>query len=160
MTKIFHEIDPYYNKDSEILILGSIPSIKSREKKFYYAHPQNRFWKVLATIFEENELITIEEKKKFLKKYKIALWDVIESCEIKASSDCTIKNVKVNDINKLIEKTNIKKIFTTGNKAYELYNKYILNNTNMKAIKLPSTSPANCKDDIQKLVTEYKKIRL
>lgn len=159
MTKIYHELEPFYNKDSEILILGSIPSVKSRELNFYYAHPQNRFWKILTKIYNEPNVITIEEKKEFLTKYKIALWDVISSCEITGSSDNTIKNVITNDINLIINNSKITKIFTTGNKAYELYNKYCLKNTNIKAIKLPSTSPANCRKDIENILyNEYKKI--
>ena len=159
MTKIYHELEPFYNKDSEILILGSIPSVKSRELNFYYAHPQNRFWKILTKIYNEPNVITIEEKKEFLTKYKIVLWDVISSCEITGSSDNTIKNVITNDINLIINNSKITKIFTTGNKAYELYNKYCLKNTNIKAIKLPSTSPANCRKDIENILyNEYKKI--
>lgn len=160
MPIINHELEPFYNEDSEILILGSIPSVKSRKLKFYYAHPQNRFWKILAKIYNEQLPNTTNEKKKFLIKYKIALWDVIKSCEIIGSSDSTIKNVIPNDINKIINNSKIKKIYTTGNKAYELYNKYCYKNTNIKAIKLPSTSPANCRKDIEKILyNEYKKIK-
>jgi len=160
MTKVYHELEPFYNNNSEILILGSLPSIKSRELNFYYAHPQNRFWKTLAIIFNEKTPITINEKKEFLTKHKIALWDVINSCEIIGSSDNTIKNVIPNDINLIIKNSKVAKIFTTGNKAYELYNKYCLKSTNIKAIKLPSTSPANCKKDIENILyNEYKKIK-
>ena len=160
MIKIIHELEPFYNNDSEILILGSIPSIKSRELKFYYAHPQNRFWKILTKIYNEPIVNSIEEKKNFLTKYKIALWDVIKSCEITGSSDNSIKNVMPNDINLIIKNSKVTKIFTTGNKAYELYNKYCLKDTNIKAIKLPSTSPANCKKDIENILyNEYKQIK-
>lgn len=160
MTKTIHELEPFYNNDSEILILGSIPSIKSRELKFYYAHPQNRFWKILTKIYNEPIVNSIEEKKNFLTKYKIALWDVIKSCEITGSSDNSIKNVMPNDINLIIKNSKVTKIFTTGNKAYELYNKYCLKDTNIKAIKLPSTSPANCKKDIENILyNEYKQIK-
>lgn len=159
MSIIFHELKPFYNKDSEILILGSLPSVKSREMKFYYAHPQNRFWNTLAKVYKEPKPNTIKDKKNFLTRHKIALWDVISSCEITGSSDNTIKNVIPNDINLIINNSNITKIFTTGNKAYELYNKYCLKDTNIKATKLPSTSPANCKKDIENtLYHEYKKI--
>ena len=103
MTK--HNIEPVYNQDSRILILGSFPSVKSREAKFFYHHPQNRFWKVLAALFQEEVPQTIEEKKTFLLRNHLALWDVIESCEIKGSSDASITNVKVNDLD-LIVKTN------------------------------------------------------
>lgn len=160
MEKVYHEIEPFFNKDSEILILGSIPSVKSRELNFYYAHPQNKFWKTLAKIYNEPELTTINEKKEFLTKHKIALWDVIESCEITGSSDNSIKNVIPNDINFIITNTKVTKIFTTGNKAYELYNKYCLKKTKIKAIKLPSTSPANCRKDIENILyNEYLKIK-
>ena len=119
--KVNHELAPIYEKDSELLILGTIPSVKSRELGFYYMHPQNRFWKVLAALKEEEVPETIEEKKYFLKKHKIALWDVLASCEIAKSSDSSIKNIKVNDIGRLLKETNIKKIYITGKKAYEIY---------------------------------------
>lgn len=159
MTKINHELEPFFNRNSEILILGSLPSVKSRQEKFYYAHPQNRFWKTLSKIYNEDIPNNIEEKKKFLTKHKIALWDVIQSCDITGSSDSSIKNVVPNDINVILKKTNITKIYTTGSKAYQLYNKYCLNHTNIKAAKLPSTSPAYCPkgiDDI--LFKEFCKI--
>lgn len=160
MSIIYHELGPFYNKESEILILGSLPSVKSRQEKFYYAHSQNRFWKILSKIYNEEIPNTIKEKKEFLIKHKIALWDVIASCEITGSNDNSIKNVTPNDINKIISNSNITKIFTTGNKAYELYNKYCLNKTNIKAIKLPSTSPAYCKKDIENILyNEYLKIK-
>lgn len=154
--RVKHELEPIYEENSEILILGSIPSVKSREVGFYYAHPQNRFWKVLAAIFQESLPLTIDEKKKFLKRHKIALWDVVSSCNISKSSDSSIKNIKVNDIQKLIKKTNIKKIYTTGKKAYEIYQKEIFPQTKVPAIYLPSTSPANATYPLEKLIEEYK----
>jgi len=144
MKKIYHELEPYYNNDSEILILGSIPSVKSREQGFYYAHSQNKFWKIISEIYDEIEPKTIENKKEFLKKYKIALWDVIKSCDIQGSSDSSIKNIEVNNINLILKNSNIKKIFTTGKKATALYKKYCYKNTRKESIYLPSTSPANC----------------
>lgn len=159
MTKIYHELEPFFKPDSEILILGSLPSVKSRQEKFYYAHPQNRFWKILAKVYNEDIPKNTEEKQQFLLKYKIALWDVIKSCDITGSSDSSIKDVIPNDINMVLEKTHIRKIYTTGNKAYQLYNKHCLEKTNIKAIKLPSTSPAYCPkgiDDI--LFKEFCKI--
>lgn len=158
MEKVYHNFPAFYTKDSEILILGSIPSVKSREALFYYMHPHNKFWSVLSKVFNENTPISIEEKKKFLKKHKIALWDVICSCEINGSSDSSIKNIKVNDINWLLKKTNIKKIYTTGKKAYELYNKYCLNDTLIEAICLYSTSPANCRISFDEIVENYQVI--
>ena len=152
--KVYHTFDAFYNKDSEILILGSMPSVKSRELGFYYMHPQNRFWKVLEKVYDE--LIT--DKKEFLTKHKIALWDVIESCEIAGAQDSSIKNVKPNNLNKIIKKSNIKHIFCTGQKAYQLYNKYALPKTGLKAICLPSTSPANCRLSLENLVENYQVI--
>lgn len=142
--KIKHELEPFYDKNSEILILGSMPSVKSRELGFYYAHPKNKFWKILSDMYNEKELKTIEEKKNFLIKHQIALFDVIKTCDIKGSSDSSIKNIKVNDINKIIKNSNIKKIFTTGRKATDLYKKYCYPKTKIESIYLPSTSPANC----------------
>ena len=121
-------------------------------------HPQNRFWRVLAAVFNEQVPKTIEDKKKFLKSKKIALWDVLSSCEIQGSSDSTIKNPVPNDIKSLIKKTEIKTIFVTGKKAKNLYNKYCLKSTNINPIYLPSTSLANQTIKYEKLLEEYKKI--
>lgn len=158
MTKVYHTFDVYYNDDSEILILGSMPSVKSRELGFYYMHPQNRFWIVLSKVFNEEICTSIEKKKEFLKRHKIALWDVIYSCEIDGSSDASIKNIEVNDIKLLLEKTNIKRIYTTGKKAYKLYNNYCLNNVGIVAECLYSTSPANCRVKMNELVENYQVI--
>lgn len=158
MTKIIHELKPFINKDSEILILGSIPSVKSRQLGFYYAHPQNKFWKVLSSVFNSSEPKTIDDKKQFLIKNKIALFDVLASCDIKGSSDSSIKNIEVNNIKQLIGNTNIKKIFTTGKKATSLYKKYCYKDVLIEGIYLPSTSPANngyC--SFEELVSIYKK---
>lgn len=156
--KVKHELKPIYNKDSEILILGSIPSVKSRELGFYYMHPQNRFWHVLAAIYKEDFPKTKEEKIEFLTRHKIALWDVLASCNITSSSDASIKNIKVNNIEKLIKETNIKKVYTTGKKAYDIYQKEIAKKTGIEAIYLPSTSPANATFNTEKLINEYKKM--
>lgn len=157
--KICHELQPVYEKDSEILILGSIPSIKSREIGFYYSHPQNRFWKILAILFDESLPITIDEKLLFLRKHKIALWDVLASCNINQSSDASIKNIKVNNIKKLVQNSNIKNIYTTGKKAYEIYQKKIFPTTGIKAIYLPSSSAANATYNLDKLIKEYSIIK-
>ena len=151
-----HTIPAYYNKDSEILILGSFPSIKSREAGFYYAHPQNRFWQVLRIVYNDNFKETISDKKAFLKRNKIALFDVCAECEIKKSSDASIKKIVPNDIEDIINKTKIKRIYINGKTAYKLYNKYIKNKINIEAVSLPSTSPANAKYRLQDLVNEYK----
>ncbi len=153
--KVTHEFGPYINKDSKILILGSIPSVKSREYGFYYMHPQNRFWKIMSDLFEEEMPNTILDKKKFLKKHYIALWDVLDSCEIKGSSDVSIKNPKVNDIKEIINSTDVRKIFVTGKKALELYNKYCYDDVLIEAIYLPSTSGANCAISYENLRKKY-----
>ena len=156
MEKVKHEIPPVYDENSKILILGSFPSVKSRENQFFYHHPQNRFWKTLAAVVGCDTPISIEEKKKFLLDNNIAVWDVIASCEIEGSSDSSIKNVVVNDFNSIIYKSNIKQIFCNGGKSYDLYRKYCEKSTNMKAIKLPSTSPANARFSLDKLISEWK----
>lgn len=158
-NKVYHTLEPYYQKDSQILILGTMPSTKSRELGFYYMHPKNRFWKVLSMVYQEPILDTIEAKKEFLKKHKIALWDVIQSCDIIGSSDSSITNVIANDIPSLLNKTEIKTIYTTGKKAYQLYQKYIDSKTKINAILLPSTSPANAIFTEEKLYAAYLKIK-
>ena len=112
---IVHSFEPVYDRASEILILGTLPSVKSRENNFYYGHKQNRFWKVLATLLKEPVPDTIEEKKAMLLARRIALWDVIQSCDIKGSSDSSIKNVQPTDIGMILEKTNITRIYANGN---------------------------------------------
>ena len=141
--RVNHEFGPYINKDSRVLILGSIPSLKSRDYGFYYMHKQNRFWKVISDIFDDKFPDSLSDKKEFLRKNKIALWDVLESCDIEGSSDSSIKNPKVNDIKSLILGTDIKYIFVTGKKAFDLYNKYCFKSVGIEGIYLPSTSGAN-----------------
>lgn len=158
ITRVKHELDPVFNTNSKILILGSLPSVKSREDKFYYAHPQNRFWKVLEEIFNEKIENSINSKKDFLYKHNIALWDVIESCYIYGSSDSSIRDVIANDISFILKNSEVDRIYTTGKKAYELYNKYCFSNTKIKATYLPSTSGANASISFQQLINEYKKI--
>lgn len=140
---IVHSFEPVYDKDSEILILGTLPSVKSRENNFYYGHKQNRFWKVLATLLKEPVPDTIEEKKAMLLAHRIALWDVIQSCDIKGSSDSSIKNVQPTDIGMILEKTNVTQIYANGNKAGQLYKRYQFPVTGIEATVLPSTSPTN-----------------
>ena len=140
---IVHSFEPVYNIDSEILILGTLPSVKSRENNFYYGHKQNRFWKVLATLLKEPVPETIEVKKAILLAHHIAIWDVIQSCDIKGSSDSSIKNVAPTDLRMILEKTNITRIYANGNKAGQLYKRYQFSVTGIEATVLPSTSPAN-----------------
>ena len=148
---IVHSFEPVYDKVSEILILGTLPSVKSRENNFYYGHKQNRFWKVLATLLKEPVPDTIEEKKAMLLAHRIALWDVIQSCDIKGSSDSSIKNVQPTDIGMILEKTNITRIYANGNKAGQLYKRYQFPVTGIEAMVLPSTSPANAAWSLERL---------
>ena len=158
--QVFHTLDAIYDENSKVLILGSIPSVKSRELGFYYAHPKNRFWKTLSLVYNEEIKDTKEDKIEFLKKHHIALFDVLKSCDIASSSDASIKNPVPNDFTPILEKAQIKAIFTTGTKAYQLYQKYCYKNTNIEAILLPSTSPANCQKGIEeKLISSYSRIR-
>lgn len=151
----FHNIDPIFNENSKILILGSFPSVKSREGHFFYHHPQNRFWKILAALFHHQPLSSIEEKKQFLLEHHIALWDVIASCDIQGSSDSSIDHVTINDINNILQQTHIQTIFTNGQKAHQLYQKYCFPQTHINDICLPSTSPANASYSLEKLIDHW-----
>ena len=154
-----HPIPPLYNKDSEILILGSFPSVKSREVMFFYGHPQNRFWKVVSTVCKSDEPKTIQEKRSFLLNNHIALWDVIDSCDIEGSADSSIKNVKANDLSPILNNANIRQIYVNGKTAERYYNLYIRPTLGRDAICLPSTSPANATWSIEKLIDAWKIIR-
>lgn len=151
-----HEFPPVWNKQSRILILGSFPSVKSREQGFFYGHPRNRFWKVLSSVFACEEPMTIEEKKKMLLTHGIALWDVIASCEIKGSSDSSIRNVVTNDFSEILQKSQVRAIFTNGQTAGKLYQKYVEKKTGLMATTLPSTSPANAAWTLERLVESYR----
>ena len=155
---IVHSFEPVYDKDSEILILGTLPSVKSRENNFYYGHKQNRFWKVLATLLKEPVPETIEEKKAMLLAHRVALWDVIQSCDIKGSSDSSIKNVQPTDIGMILEKTNVTQIYANGNKAGQLYKRYQFPVTGIEATVLPSTSPANAAWSFDRLCEAWRVI--
>ena len=155
---IVHSFEPVYDKDSEILILGTLPSVKSRENNFYYGHKQNRFWKVLATLLKEPVPDTIEEKKAMLLAHRVALWDVIQSCDIKGSSDSSIKNVQPTDIGMILEKTNVTQIYANGNKAGQLYKRYQFPVTGIEATMLPSTSPANAAWSFDRLCEAWRVI--
>lgn len=157
--QVIHPLKPIYNSESRVLILGTMPSIKSREFNFYYANPRNRFWTTFEKIFNENIGITNEERTAFLLKHYIALFDCLKSCEISSSKDSSIKNPIPNDLKPILENSKIKTIFTTGKKAYELYNKLIYPKTQIEAICLPSPSPANSPKGIEeKLIKEYSRI--
>jgi double-stranded uracil-DNA glycosylase len=159
MERIEHPIPPLYNKDSKILILGSFPSVKSREGQFFYHHPQNRFWKVISSIYDLPIPTTIEEKQSMLHLCHIAVWDVIQSCEIVGSSDSSIKNVVPNNLSIILNSADIIQIFCNGNASYELYMKYIYPKTALKAIKLPSTSPANAASRLDGLIEKWSIIK-
>lgn len=153
---IIHPIPPLYNEESELLILGSFPSVKSREQAFFYGHPQNRFWKVLAAVFENPAPLSIQEKKEFLLKNKVAVWDVIASCEIEGSADSTIKNACANDLSPILKHSRIQKIFVNGSTAKKYYDRYLLHQTGIEAILLPSTSPANAAWSLERLIAHWK----
>ncbi|WP_099468920.1 DNA-deoxyinosine glycosylase [Konateibacter massiliensis] len=157
--RIEHTFLPVFDENSEILILGSLPSVKSRENGFYYGHPQNRFWKVIAEIFEWELPHTIEEKKEMLLRSRIAIWDVIQSCDIIGSSDSSIKNVEPADINLILGQSNIKAIYANGKTAGKLYGKFAKERTGRDIIELPSTSPANAAYNLERLIGEWKRIK-
>lgn len=152
IEKIVHPFAPIYDANSKILILGSMPSPKSRENGFYYGHKQNRFWRVLSALFNEPILDDINNKTQFLLRHNLALWDVIKSCKIVGASDNSIKDVKVNDFSVILSRTKIVAIFTLGTAATKYLKKY----TNLTSIQLPSTSPANCAISFEKLCDEFK----
>ena len=151
-----HPFPPLYDENSDVLILGSFPSVKSREQMFFYGHPQNRFWKVVSAVMCAETPVTTEEKRNFLYKNHIALWDVIASCDITGSSDSSIKNVVANDLTQILNKAPIKQIFVNGKTAEKYYNKYICNKIGREAVCLPSTSPANAGWSVEKLVESWK----
>lgn len=153
----FHNIEPVFNENSKILILGSFPSVKSREQKFFYGHPQNRFWRVISSITNETLPSTIEEKKLLLLKHNIAVWDVIKSCDIIGSSDSSIDNVCINDFSVIFNKANIRHIYANGDKAYSLFKKYYSKDVDI--VKLPSTSPANAQYTLERLCEAWSVIK-
>ena len=158
MEQVSHPIPPVYNENSKILILGSFPSVKSREGCFFYHHPQNRFWKVLARVLEQPVPETIEQKKEFLCQHHIAVWDVIASCTIEGSSDSSIKNVVPTDLDTILSQAPITQIFCNGGTAHQYYRKYQEKITGRNAIRLPSTSPANAAWSVDRLCGEWNTI--
>lgn len=150
-THVVHNFEPVYDAHSEILILGSFPSVKSRESRFYYGHPRNRFWRVLAGIYGGEIPASIPEKKAFLLRNHVALWDVIASCDITGSSDSSIRNVTANDMSVIKRTADIRKIFANGDTAYRLYRKYCGDDIE----KLPSTSPANAAWSLERLTETW-----
>lgn len=151
---IVHPVEALFNENSEILILGTFPSVKSREAKFFYGHPQNRFWRVMARLCDAELPQTVEDKKKLILDNHFALWDVIHSCDVEGSADSSIKNVVPNDISVILKNSKVSRIFVNGKKAESLYKKYLEKETGITAVCLPSTSPANALWSEDRL-TEY-----
>jgi len=158
MERVKHPIDPVYDANSRILILGSFPSVKSRQQKFFYAHPQNRFWRLLAKLFMEETPVTTEEKKDFLLRNHIALWDVIASCEIEGSSDSSIRNVEANDLSVILKAADIRTIYVNGKTAEKMYYRYTLKKTGRECVYLPSTSGANAAMNMDRLIEKWQRI--
>ena len=155
---IIHPIPPLYNEHSRILILGSFPSVRSREAMFFYGHPQNRFWRLLAMLFDEETPSTVDEKRSLALRHNIAMWDVIHSCTITGSSDSSIRDVVPNDLSMILDNSSVERIYCNGALSYKLYMKYIYSTTGIKAYKLPSTSPANAAYSMERLAKEWGKI--
>lgn len=162
MAEYEHVVQPFapvYDEHSRVLILGSLPSVKSREQGFYYGHPQNRFWKVTAAVFGEPVPETIEEKKAMLLRNGAAVWDVIESCDIIGSADSTVKNAVAADVEGLLSVSSIERVFVNGALAGKLYDRYLFAETGIAAVKLPSTSPANARFSLDRLIESWKIIK-
>ena len=158
-THVSHDFEPVFDENSKVLILGTFPSVKSRENQFYYGHPQNRFWKVIAGLTESEVPQTIEEKKKLLLEHGIAIWDVIESCDIIGSSDSSIKNVVPADIERVVANSKIQNIYANGGTAKKLYEKYSQKKTGREIIGLPSTSPANAAYSLERLLECWQEVK-
>lgn len=156
---LIHPFPPLFDENSEILILGSFPSVKSREQIFFYGHPQNRFWRVVSAVCNAEVPVTIEEKRAFLLQNRIALWDVIASCDISGSSDSSIKNVTANDLTVITENASIRQIFANGKAAEKYYNKYVRDTVCRDAVCLPSTSPANAAWSLNGLIKAWSVIK-
>ena len=155
---VVHPLSPVWNENSRILILGSFPSVRSRAAGFYYAHPQNRFWPLMARLFDETLPQTTEDRRAFALRHGIALWDSIESCTITGSSDASIREAKPNDIARLIRQTGIQRIYCNGQQSYKLYQKYCAGSCGLNATPLPSTSPANAAWALDRLAEAWKVI--
>ena len=158
-THVSHDFEPVFDENSKVLILGTFPSVKSRENQFYYGHPQNRFWKVIAGLTESEVPQTIEEKKKLLLEHGIAIWDVIENCDIIGSSDSSIKNVVPADIERVVANSKIQNIYANGGTAKKLYEKYSQKRTGREIIGLPSTSPANAAYSLERLLECWQEVK-
>ena len=158
MEHIIHSIEPVFDAESRVLILGTMPSPKSREVQFYYGHPQNRFWRVLARVGGEGVPLAVPEKKAMLLRHRIALWDVLAECEITGASDSSIRNPVANDLSVILDHAPVQAVFTTGATAWKLYTRLQKPHTGIEAVRLPSTSPANCAVKMEALTEAYKAI--
>ncbi len=156
---ILHPIAPVYDERSKILILGSFPSVASRAEMFFYGHPQNRFWQVVARVFEDTTPRTVEEKRAFLLRHRIAVWDVLASCEIVGSADSTIRSATANDLSGILASAPITRIFVNGKTAEKYYKRYLEEKLGRTATCLPSTSPANAAFSLDKLYAAWCVIR-
>ncbi len=153
--RVNHPIPPVFDQRSKILILGSFPSVRSRESGFFYGHPQNRFWRVLSALFGEKLPVTTDEKRAFLLRNGVALFDVLASCRIVGSSDSSIRDARPNDLSPILSCAPIERIYTNGHTATSLYRRYLLEKTGIDCIPLPSTSPANAAYSLEKLIFEW-----
>ena len=153
-----HPFPPVFDENSRILILGSFPSAASRQAGFYYGHPQNRFWRVIAAVTGEDTPAGIPQKRELLLKHGIALWDSVQSCEIAGSSDASIRGANANDIPALLSGTHIARVFCNGRTSWNCYNRFILPQTGIKAEALPSTSAANASWSLERLIAAWQVI--
>lgn len=151
---------PVYNQNSKILILGSFPSVKSREVNFYYGHPQNRFWQLMGKILECKIPVSIEERKSLMLEKRIALWDTIEECDIVGSSDASIRNIVPVDIQLVLKTADITRIYCNGSTSYDLFMRYLEPVCGRTSVKLPSTSPANATWNPDRLFEVWKQIKV
>ncbi len=158
-TQHTHEIEPVFDERSRILLLGTFPSPKSREVGFFYGHPHNRMWKVLAAVYGEDEPQTVEERRVFLLRNRIAMWDVLASCAIKGASDASIRDAVPNDLSRIFDVALIERIYATGAKAHELYRRYLEPVYGRECTRLPSTSPANAATSLEQLIEAYRMLR-
>ena len=158
-NRIEHPFGPLFSKDSRVLILGSFPSVKSREQQFFYGHPQNRFWKVIAALYGEETPKDIPQKRKLILSHGLALWDSIASCVITGSSDASIREVRANDLRIILDHCPIARIYCNGRKSHEMYQKYIQPDLGREAVCLPSTSPANAQWSLEKLTEAWSAVK-
>ena len=156
---IQHPFPPLFSEKSEVLILGSFPSVKSREAMFFYGHPQNRFWRVLAALFDEDVPQTVEEKKKIVLSHDLALWDSIASCDITGSSDASIRGAVPTDLSEILAHSRVTRIYCNGAQSHRIYCKYQLARTGIEAVRLPSTSPANAACSLEQLIEAWQVIK-